>query len=129
MSSRTSGTLGIQDRVGMAHPDHRQHSTTLLQRVVLRPLYSGANVLLGPIAWEAEVAAVAPEEPEVLSTEQAAKALGVGLTTVKSLVKSGALRSFKIGDKRLIRRRAIDEFIADRQAGTYRRKRRTNGKA
>jgi len=37
--------------------------------------------------------------------------LGVGRTTAFSLVRSGQLKSFKIGRRRLVPRTAIEEFI------------------
>ncbi len=43
--------------------------------------------------------------------ESAAELLGVGRTTAYGLVASGALRSLKIGSRRLVPLSAIDEFI------------------
>jgi len=42
---------------------------------------------------------------------EAAELLGVGLTTVKALVKSGELRSVKIGHARRVPLEAINDYI------------------
>lgn len=49
------------------------------------------------------------------SVPDAAQALGLGLTTVKELVASGALRSFRIGRRALVSRKALIEFIEVRE--------------
>jgi excisionase family DNA binding protein len=49
------------------------------------------------------------------SVPEAAQALGVGLTTVKELVASRALRSFRIGRRVLVSRTALIEFIDARE--------------
>jgi len=59
---------------------------------------------------------------EMLTTPQAAAALGVGTTTVKKLIASGELQSCVIRRSRRIRRDAIDAYLARREAGKGRRK-------
>lgn len=53
--------------------------------------------------------------PVVYSIARAAQVLGVGVTTTKHLVGSGALRSFRIGTRVLISRSAIEEFVLARE--------------
>lgn len=48
----------------------------------------------------------------LLRPEEAAEALGVGRAYLFSLIKSGDLRSVKVGRLRRIPRSAVDEFIA-----------------
>jgi len=51
--------------------------------------------------------------PRVLRVEEAARALGIGRSLVYDLIRSGRLRSFKVGSRRLIPAAAIDETIAN----------------
>ncbi|WP_338907083.1 helix-turn-helix domain-containing protein [Streptomyces nigra] len=44
-------------------------------------------------------------------TREAAQLLGVGLSTAKALVKSGELRSVKIGHSRRIPAEALHEYV------------------
>jgi excisionase family DNA binding protein len=44
-------------------------------------------------------------------TEEAAEQLGVGLTTVRALIKSGELRSIKIGRARRVPVDALREYV------------------
>ncbi|MEU8656921.1 helix-turn-helix domain-containing protein [Actinoplanes philippinensis] len=50
--------------------------------------------------------------PRVLRVEEAAHALGIGRSLVYDLIRTGRLRSFKVGSRRLIPVAAIDETIA-----------------
>lgn len=50
----------------------------------------------------------------LLTPEQAADALGVGRTTVFSMVSSGALVSIRVGRLRRIPASAVDRYIAGR---------------
>ncbi len=43
--------------------------------------------------------------------DQAGRILGCGRTKIYALIKSGALRSVKLGGQRRIRRSDLDEFI------------------
>ncbi|MEH1011726.1 helix-turn-helix domain-containing protein [Micromonospora sp. CPCC 206060] len=52
-----------------------------------------------------------PIVPRVLRVEEAARALGIGRSLVYDLIRSGRLRSFKVGSRRLIPASAIDEAI------------------
>ncbi|MDM4783052.1 helix-turn-helix domain-containing protein [Micromonospora aurantiaca] len=47
----------------------------------------------------------------MLRVEEAARALGIGRSLVYDLIRSGRLRSFKVGSRRLIPAAAIDEVI------------------
>ncbi len=49
--------------------------------------------------------------PRVLRVEEAARALGIGRSLVYDLIRSGRLRSFKVGSRRLIPADAIDDVI------------------
>jgi excisionase family DNA binding protein len=53
-----------------------------------------------------------PLAPRVLRVEEAARALGIGRSLAYDLIRSGRLRSFKVGSRRLIPASAIDEAIA-----------------
>jgi excisionase family DNA binding protein len=51
-------------------------------------------------------------ERVLLRPEEAARALGVSRTTVFELMRSGALRSVKIGAARRVSATALAEFVA-----------------
>jgi excisionase family DNA binding protein len=51
-------------------------------------------------------------ERVLLRPDEAAKALGVSRTTVFELMRSGALRSVKIGAARRVSATALAEFVA-----------------
>lgn len=44
-------------------------------------------------------------------TDEVAQQLGVGMTTAKALIKSGALRSVKIGRSRRVPADALREYV------------------
>jgi excisionase family DNA binding protein len=52
------------------------------------------------------------EPPLCLRVEDAARALGIGRSTVYDLIRSGRLRSIKIGRRRLVPRDAVEALIA-----------------
>ena len=45
------------------------------------------------------------------------EATGLGRTTIFGLIKDGTLRSVKVGRRRLVPAAALDEFIANLEAG------------
>jgi excisionase family DNA binding protein len=47
-----------------------------------------------------------------VSVDEAAQLLGVGRTTVFTLLDEGAIRSVKVGNRRLVPRKALDEFLS-----------------
>ncbi|MEU3982517.1 helix-turn-helix domain-containing protein [Streptomyces sp. NPDC026672] len=50
--------------------------------------------------------------PRILyPTDEVAQQLGVGMTTAKALIKSGALRSVKIGRSRRVPADALHEYV------------------
>lgn len=49
--------------------------------------------------------------PRAVRVEQAARAIGLGRTTLYGLIASGQIRTLKVGGRRLVPLRAIDEFI------------------
>ena len=55
-----------------------------------------------------------PAQPRLLSVEDAARMLGLGLTSTYNLVARGELNAIKIGDRSLIPVENIDKFIASR---------------
>lgn len=73
------------------------------------------NLFLGPTGPSPH-----SEPPILLSAEQAAALLAINRSTVYELLARGELVSFKIGRRRLISRSAIDQFIAEREAGASR---------
>lgn len=52
----------------------------------------------------------------LLRPEEAARSLGVSRTTVFELMRSGALRSVKIGAARRVSATALAEFVAELEA-------------
>ncbi|WP_339156570.1 helix-turn-helix domain-containing protein [Actinomadura luteofluorescens] len=52
------------------------------------------------------------DEPLLWKPEQAAVKLGIGRTKVYDLMRSGALRSVRLGGSRRIPARALAEFVA-----------------
>ncbi len=54
----------------------------------------------------------APDLPPVLRVEEAAELLRIGRSAAYDLIRSGRLRSFKVGRSRRIPREAIAEAIA-----------------
>jgi excisionase family DNA binding protein len=55
-------------------------------------------------------------ERVLLRPEEAAKALGVSRTTVFELIRSGALRSVKIGAARRVSATALADYVAALEA-------------
>lgn len=55
---------------------------------------------------------IAPVERELLSTAEAAHALGVGKTRLYELINSNQLKSLKLGRSRRIPRTEVERFIA-----------------
>lgn len=51
-----------------------------------------------------------------VSLPEAGKRIGVSASKTKELCRSGALRSFRVGRRRLITHDAIAEFIAEQEA-------------
>ena len=47
-----------------------------------------------------------------VSVDEAAQLLGVGRTTVFTLLEEGTIRSVKVGNRRLVPRKALDEFLS-----------------
>jgi len=52
------------------------------------------------------------EPPRCVRVEEAARLLNVGRSTAYDLIRSGRLRSIKIGRRRLVPRDALDALIA-----------------
>ena len=53
------------------------------------------------------------------SLDSSGEALDLGKSTVKKFIDSGELRSFKVGNRRLITREALDEFRLKLEARGY----------
>ncbi|WP_330186475.1 helix-turn-helix domain-containing protein [Dactylosporangium sp. AC04546] len=51
-------------------------------------------------------------EKRLLRVDEAARELGIGRSLAYQLIRTGRLRSIKIGSRRLVPRSAIDEAIA-----------------
>lgn len=56
-------------------------------------------------------------DPPLVSAEEAARLLGVSRTMVFGLIRGGALRSLKIGGRRLVVRDGIDEYVERESRG------------
>lgn len=71
-----------------------------------------------------EVAALASQVTELVerpasaplsvSVDEAARLIGVGRSTMFALLDSGEIRSVKVGARRLVPRRALEEFVSER---------------
>ncbi len=55
-------------------------------------------------------------EKMVYSVNEAADLLSIGRTMAFRLISNGELRSLKIGNRRLVSKLDLDEFVADRRA-------------
>ena len=55
-------------------------------------------------------------EQMLFDVAEVARALRIGVSTVRSLVASGKLKGIRVGDRVLVSRRALDEFIAASEA-------------
>ena len=51
-------------------------------------------------------------QPEAVSVAEAAKMIGLGVTTTYSLINEGKLGSVKIGRRRLVRVESIRQLVA-----------------
>jgi len=60
---------------------------------------------------------LAGEEPRLYSVENIMSLLNVGRTKVYNEMDSGRLRSVKVGKRRLVSARALDEYIEKLEAG------------
>jgi excisionase family DNA binding protein len=54
----------------------------------------------------------ATQQPRLLRVEEAAQLLGIGRSLAYHLIRTGRLRSIKIGSRRLVPLAAIDEAIS-----------------
>jgi excisionase family DNA binding protein len=62
----------------------------------------------------------APSDPRLaVSPAEAARLAGIGRTTLYEALGSGALRSFKLGKRRLITIEALKEWLADAERGSW----------
>jgi excisionase family DNA binding protein len=52
------------------------------------------------------------EAPRLISIKQAVFELGIGRSALYELISAGAIKTIKIGRRRLIAREAIEDFIA-----------------
>ena len=55
---------------------------------------------------------VAPVEPLLYNTTDAAMMLGIGRTNLYMLLRDGSLRSVTIGTRRLVPRRELEAYVA-----------------
>jgi excisionase family DNA binding protein len=62
------------------------------------------------------VNATAAPERLLFRVEEAAEALGLGLTTVKALIASGELRSVKVRGARRVSATALADYVAELEA-------------
>jgi excisionase family DNA binding protein len=59
-----------------------------------------------------------PERALAVSTFEAAKLAGVGRTTIYEAIQSGALKSLKIGKRRLIRIDALEQWLSAQEVAS-----------
>lgn len=55
-------------------------------------------------------------DPIAYSVTDAAALLGIGRTTAYDLIATGELRACKVGSRTLVSRRALEDFVAAREA-------------
>lgn len=54
-----------------------------------------------------------PEAPLLCTVEETARLLNISRTTVYTQMRTGKLRSVKVGGRRLIPRHTLDKYVAD----------------
>jgi excisionase family DNA binding protein len=59
-----------------------------------------------------------PDDPILFKPVEATAKLGVGLTTVKALIRSGELESVRIGRCRRIPAEALEEYVSRLRAAS-----------
>src|SRR5262249_4983280 len=89
-----------------ADPKSDHHS---LQMRLATSAGGGACVMTKSLARER-----GPAKPRLLSVEDAARMLGLGLSSVYNLRTRGDLDAIKMGDRPLIKVESVDKFIAPR---------------
>lgn len=57
----------------------------------------------------------APADALAYSVDEAGERLGVGKTTFEDLVATGQIKTFKVGRRRLVSRRALESFIEKKE--------------
>jgi excisionase family DNA binding protein len=65
---------------------------------------------------------IAIEQSELMTVDETIRLLRLGRTRVNEILRSGDLPSYKLGRRRLVRRRDIEEWLErhkDELAGTY----------
>ena len=53
-----------------------------------------------------------PADALSYGVEEAAERIGLGETTFKELIATGQIKTFKVGRRRLVSRRALEAFVA-----------------
>jgi|tagenome__1003787_1003787.scaffolds.fasta_scaffold20972672_4 excisionase family DNA binding protein len=51
------------------------------------------------------------EQPELMTVDETIRVLRLGRTRVNEILRSGDLPSYKLGRRRLVRRRDVEEWI------------------
>jgi excisionase family DNA binding protein len=55
-------------------------------------------------------------EPLVLDVPEVARAMRVGVSSIRKMITEGKLKSIRVGDRVLVRRIDLEAFLADRAA-------------
>jgi len=63
-----------------------------------------------------DMAATETDAPLAYSPAYAARLMGIGRTLLYELIDRKELKSIRVGARRLITRRAIEQFLAEREA-------------
>ena len=58
-------------------------------------------------------------EPLVYTVREAAEQLRIGYSTVREEIRTGQLRSFKVGRRRLVSGEALRAYVRERQGGGF----------
>lgn len=65
---------------------------------------------------------VTSSEQLAMPLTKGAKLIGIGLSYCYELMKSGELKTFRVGRRRMVTRQALQEFVDRKQAEAQRRK-------
>ena len=52
-----------------------------------------------------------PADALAYSVDEAAERIAIGKTAFEGLIASGAIKTFKVGARRIVSRRALEEFV------------------
>lgn len=72
-----------------------------------------------PVAVEPTTEDPGSADPLVYTVREAAEQLRIGYSTVREEIRTGQLRSFKVGRRRLVSGEALRAYVRERQGGGF----------